>query len=67
MTKGITLDDLKAEYSEVFGKFHDKDLRCNEELQIQLVSCQIPTLAIAPTTFLPSQVGASDLNFTGGR
>jgi len=68
VTKGMTLDNLKAEYLEVFGKFKGQDLPSNEDLQIQLSTCQNPTPGMVRTAYFPSQgeVGVSDLNFTGG-
>ena len=48
VTKGMTLDNLKAEYLEVFGKFKGQDLPSNEDLQIQLATCQTPTPVMVP-------------------
>ena len=45
VTKAMTLDDLKAECAEVFGKFYGQDLPCEDDLKIQLAKCQSPTSA----------------------
>jgi len=60
VTKSMTVDDVKSEYTEVFGKYHGQSLPSNDELEKQLPKEK------APRRDSQSNARASDLNFTGG-
>ena len=65
VTKSMTVDDMKAEYQEVFGKYHGEEMPSNKNLELQLTSSNL-TSSIAPTTTGQVSVRADDLNFSRG-
>ena len=66
VTKSKTVDDIKCEYTEVFGKHHGQVLPSNNELEKQLATEKSNSKVLAPNRPSQTPVGTSDLNFTGG-